>query len=178
MRFCRPKFIHSFTYQSHPAVCAAALAAQVEIQRLLEIGHIQKLGQQLEREIKQKLGGLANVADIRGRGLFWGVEFRHDDGGAWAHEVSAELAAYGEDEYFVDNDACVRFYAAPPWRLRRHEGPERKGDHIMLSPAYTLTEQEVVEGATRIKNVIQRYFEDSVQVSQHMAKDARGAFVS
>ncbi|KAG8165851.1 hypothetical protein KVR01_004403 [Diaporthe batatas] len=173
-----PKFIHSFTYQSHPAVCAAAFATQMEIQRLLEIGHIQKIGERLEREIRHNFSGLSNVTDIRGRGLFWGVELQHDDGGAWAHEVSAELAAFGEEDYFVRNDACVRFYAAPAWRLRRHEGPERKGDHIMLSPAYTLTEKEVVEGVSRIKNVIQRYFDDSVQISYHRAKEARGAFIA
>lgn len=47
----------------------------------------------------------------------------------------------------------------------------------MLSPAYTLSEQEVVEGVSKIKNVIQRYFEDSVQISQHMSKEARGAYI-
>jgi hypothetical protein len=47
----------------------------------------------------------------------------------------------------------------------------------MLSPAFTLTEQDVVEGVSRILNVIRRYFEDSVQIASHRAKDARGAFI-
>ncbi|KAI1840869.1 hypothetical protein JX266_012951 [Neoarthrinium moseri] len=171
-----PKFIHSFTYQAHPTVCAAALSAQREIQILLEAGKIQKLAKCLEREIKEKLYPLGNVADIRGRGLFWGIELQHDDGGAWAHDVSMELVAFGEDDHFIQEDACIRFYGSG-WRLRKHGEPERKGDHIMLSPAFTFTERDIIEGVSRLANVVQRYFRESAYISRHRAKDAKGAFV-
>ncbi|KAI1856996.1 uncharacterized protein JN550_013489 [Neoarthrinium moseri] len=171
-----PKFIHSFTYQAHPTVCAAALSAQREIQILLEAGKIQKLAKCLEREIKEKLYPLGNVADIRGRGLFWGIELQHDDGGAWAHDVSMELVAFGEDDHFIQEDACIRFYGSG-WRLRKHGEPERKGDHIMLSPAFTFTERDIIEGVSRLANVVQRYFGESAYISRHRAKDAKGAFV-
>ncbi|KAK6854888.1 pyridoxal phosphate-dependent transferase [Apiospora arundinis] len=171
-----PKFIHSFTYQAHPTGCAAALATQIEVQRLLEAGRIQRLAECLEREVKKQLGHLSNVANIRGRGLFWGIELQHDDGGPWAHDVAAELVSFGEDDYFVQRDACIRFYASA-WRLRRHEGPERKGDHIMLSPAFTFTEEGIIDAITKLSDVVRRYFENSVHISHHRATVAKGAFV-
>jgi len=175
-KYHSPKFIHSFTYQAHPTGCAAALATQIETQKLLETGHIQRIATCLEHELKKQLRPLNNVADIRGRGLFWGIDLQHDDGGAWVHDVAAELVAYGEDEFFIQEDACIKFYASA-WRLRRHNQTERKGDHIMVSPAFVFSEKGIVEAVSKLANVVRSYFEKSAQISQRRAAIAKGAFV-
>jgi adenosylmethionine-8-amino-7-oxononanoate aminotransferase len=66
-------FVHSQTYQGHPIACAAAC----EIQRIFDeenlVENVRDMGAYLGELLHQRLGGHANVGDIRGRGLFWGV---------------------------------------------------------------------------------------------------------
>lgn len=68
-------FSHGQTYQGHPLACRAAL----EVQRVIEdqdlIANVRKQGALLGKLLKQKLGAYSAVGDIRGKGLFWGIEF-------------------------------------------------------------------------------------------------------
>jgi len=68
-------FSHGQTYQGHPLACQAAL----EVQRIIReddlIANVRKQGALLGRLLKEKLGSHPAVGDIRGKGLFWGIEF-------------------------------------------------------------------------------------------------------
>jgi adenosylmethionine-8-amino-7-oxononanoate aminotransferase len=66
---------HGHTFQAHPTACAAALAVQRIIKRDNILENVQAMGATLELELRQLLGHLPYVGDIRGRGLFWAVEF-------------------------------------------------------------------------------------------------------
>ena len=66
---------HGHTFQAHPTACAAALAVQRIIKRERILENVQAMGQSLELELRQQLRHLPYVGDIRGRGLFWAVEF-------------------------------------------------------------------------------------------------------
>jgi adenosylmethionine-8-amino-7-oxononanoate aminotransferase len=66
---------HGHTFQAHPTACAAALAVQRIIKRDNMLDNVRAMGQCLESELRQQLGHLPYVGDIRGRGLFWAVEF-------------------------------------------------------------------------------------------------------
>jgi len=66
---------HGHTFQAHPTACAAALAVQRIIKRDNILDNVRAMGQCLESELRQQLGHLPYVGDIRGRGLFWAVEF-------------------------------------------------------------------------------------------------------
>jgi adenosylmethionine-8-amino-7-oxononanoate aminotransferase len=66
---------HGHTFQAHPTACAAALAVQRIIKRDNILENVQAMGLTLEVELRQQLGHLPYVGDIRGRGLFWAVEF-------------------------------------------------------------------------------------------------------
>lgn len=66
---------HGHTFQAHPTACAAALAVQRIIKRDSILDNVKAMGQCLELELRQELGHLPYVGDIRGRGLFWAVEF-------------------------------------------------------------------------------------------------------
>ncbi|KAL5351075.1 hypothetical protein ACLOAV_004650 [Pseudogymnoascus australis] len=68
-------FIHGQTYQAHPVACAASLAVQRIIRREGLLPNVQKQGVYLSQLLQNKLGSHRNVGDIRGKGLFWGIEF-------------------------------------------------------------------------------------------------------
>ncbi|HLH00617.1 MAG TPA: aminotransferase class III-fold pyridoxal phosphate-dependent enzyme [Bryobacteraceae bacterium] len=67
-------FAHGHTYEAHPLTLAPAIATIHEMQRLKLVERARDLGPYLG----QKLAGLKNshacVGDVRGLGLFWGVE--------------------------------------------------------------------------------------------------------
>lgn len=69
---------HGHTFQAHPTACAAALAVQKIIKRDNILEQVRRMGDLLEAELNVEIGHLAHVGDIRGRGLFWAVEFMRD----------------------------------------------------------------------------------------------------
>ena len=76
--FRRSGFLHGFTFGGHPVSCAAALA---NLDILLEEdlpGRAKETGAYLRRALEAALGEHPNVGDIRGVGLFLGVELVSD----------------------------------------------------------------------------------------------------
>jgi adenosylmethionine-8-amino-7-oxononanoate aminotransferase len=70
-------FLHHQTFAHHPVACAAGLAALDYLGRHGLIARCARMGKRL----KQKLEGLLehpHVGDVRGKGLFLGVEFVRD----------------------------------------------------------------------------------------------------
>lgn len=68
-------FTHSQTYQGHPVACAAANEVQRIIREDNLLGNASVLGEKLGTLLRERLSSHKNVGDIRGRGLFWGIEF-------------------------------------------------------------------------------------------------------
>jgi len=77
-----------FTYSAHDASCAGALAVLDIMERESLIDRAATMGTRLQGALRDALGGHANVADVRGRGLMIGVEL---DGVASADVVAAAL---------------------------------------------------------------------------------------
>ena len=67
-------FCHGQTYANHPLGCAAALAAIKEYQRLNLIENAKKLGKYLGTCLKELKEVHPSIGDVRGKGLFWGIE--------------------------------------------------------------------------------------------------------
>ena len=67
-------FQHGHTYMGHPTACAAGLAVQrvIEEDGLLE--RVRTMGEVLEQSLTERFGNHHHVGDIRGRGLFRGLE--------------------------------------------------------------------------------------------------------
>lgn len=71
-------FQHGHTYIGHATACAAALAVQRTIAEDNLLANVQARGEQLRARLREALGEHPNLGDIRGRGLFVGVEFVAD----------------------------------------------------------------------------------------------------
>ena len=71
-------FQHGHTYLGHPTACAAALAVQRVIERDHLLDNVRERGEQLMARLRERLGSHPHVGDLRGRGLFAGVELVAD----------------------------------------------------------------------------------------------------
>ncbi|MCR9213150.1 MAG: aspartate aminotransferase family protein [Proteobacteria bacterium] len=71
-------FQHGHTYMGHPVSCSASLAVHhyIEENNLLE--NVVRRGRQIREGLEARLGNNPFVGDIRGRGLFIGVELVAD----------------------------------------------------------------------------------------------------
>lgn len=65
---------HATTYGGSPLGCAVGLAVLGEMQRLELPQRAAELGERLLADFRQRLDGIAGVADIRGKGLMLGIE--------------------------------------------------------------------------------------------------------
>ncbi|KAF9878713.1 putative class III aminotransferase [Colletotrichum karsti] len=144
-------FSHGHTYQGHPVGCAAAL----EVQRIIReddlVANIRRQGALLEKLLHENLDDHPYVGDIRGRGLFWGIEFVSDKRTKEPFPRSADIANQ------------IHLNGLNEFGISLYPGNGTKdgvlGDHVLLAPAYTSTEEEIRHIAERTKYAILRTFE-------------------
>jgi taurine--2-oxoglutarate transaminase len=67
-------FAHGHTYEAHPLTLAAGVAAVGEYKRLALIERSREMGQYLGKQLKTLQDKHPSVGDVRGLGLFWGLE--------------------------------------------------------------------------------------------------------
>ncbi|KAL4978447.1 pyridoxal phosphate-dependent transferase [Aspergillus desertorum] len=133
---CTGTFRHGQTYQGHPISCAAALAVQRVIAEEELLNNVRVMGGYLEVRLRSALKGMKYVGDIRGKGLFWGVEFVKNK--ATKEPFSPEIAlAFKIQETGMKPEFGISLYAG----TGTVDGT--RGDHIILAPAYNTTKEEI-----------------------------------
>ena len=127
-------FVHGQTYQAHPVACAAALAVQRVVAEEGLIQRSAEMGQILRGQLEERFGRHPNVGDIRGRGLFQGLEFLEDRDRKKPFAPGAKIA-----------DRVKR--AALELGLCVYPGTGTvdgvNGDHILLAPPFNVTGDEI-----------------------------------
>ncbi len=71
-------FSHGQTYAMHPMGCAAAVAAIKEYEKHKLVENAAKMGKVLGKRLNELKEDHKSVGDVRGKGLFWGVELVKD----------------------------------------------------------------------------------------------------
>jgi adenosylmethionine-8-amino-7-oxononanoate aminotransferase len=143
-------FQHGHTYIGHPTACAAALAVQRVIQRDQLLPRVQAQGEYLSSRLRQRLGDHPHVGDIRGRGLFMGVELVSD---------RISKVPFNPD---LKLHARIKAQAMQNGLMIYPMGGTidgRAGDHILLAPPFIVTEQQIDE----IVDLLGRSIEQSIQ---------------
>ena len=125
---------HGHTYQAHPISCAAALAVQKILHRDRLVEKCKEAGVILEQLLRQRLGDKKYVGNIRGRGLFWAVEFVKDKQTREPFEPEQTFGLRFQARVF---DKGVAVYPG----AGTVDGS--KGDHAIVSPAYTVKREEL-----------------------------------
>ncbi|KAI1665825.1 Aminotransferase [Pyrenophora tritici-repentis] len=127
-------FNHGQTYQAHPTSCATALAVQEIIKRDQLVTRCAAQGQKLGRLLQDTFKECKHVGDIRGRGLFWCVEFVED---AITKTPFPPKIAFGSILQLAAFDLGVAVYPG----VGTVDG--LKGDHVLVAPPYTVTDAEL-----------------------------------
>lgn len=139
-------FQHGHTYLGHPVACAAALAVQHVIARDGLLSRVRESGRLFEGLLHEALGAHPHVGDIRGRGLFWGVELVGDRASKEPFDPNLSLHAR------VKREAMARGLMVYPMG-GTVDG--RYGDHVLLAPPFIMGAPELELVAKRLHAAIE-----------------------
>ncbi|KAM5435374.1 hypothetical protein McanMca71_005351 [Microsporum canis] len=144
-------FRHGQTYQGHPVGCAAALAVQKIIREEKLLESVKERGILLEGRLREYLEDHPNVGNIRGKGLFWGIEFVKDK--ATKEPFDPKLAV---------GMMVQQLALSPKYSFSIYGGAGTKdgisGDHALLAPPYNCTTEEIEEIARLTAAVVEEVF--------------------
>jgi len=139
-------FQHGHTYLGHPVATAAGLAV---VQEMLEHdlpGQVQSKGVAFEGRLRAAFGQHAHVGDIRGRGLFWGLELVEDRSTKVPFSPSRGLAKKLKANAFENGLIC---YPMSGTRDGKH------GDHVLLAPPFIMTEAQMDEVVSKLSQALE-----------------------
>ena len=129
-------FQHGHTYIGHPVASAAALAVvKALIERDLFI-RVKQQGKTFEKALRDTFGKHDNIGDIRGRGLFWGIELVADQTTKTPLDPAMQIAKKIKAATFDEGLICY-----PNSGTR--DG--KSGDHILLAPPFIITDEQISE---------------------------------
>ena len=127
-------FQHGHTYMGHPTAAAAGLAVQqaIEDEGLLE--RVCVMGARLEESLTERFGNHRHVGDIRGRGLFRGIELVEDRATKAPFDPGSALNARIKRAAMADGLMCYPMGGTIDGR---------QGDHILLAPPFIIDDSHV-----------------------------------
>ena len=140
-------FQHGHTYLGHAVACAAALAVQQVIERDGLLEQVRRRGEQFAGRLREAFGEHPNVGDIRGRGLFIGMEFVADRATREpfdpALQVNSTLKRIAMDNGLM----CYPMGGTIDGR---------RGDHVLLAPPFIATEDDIEQIVLRLQRALGR----------------------
>ena len=138
-------FLHGHTYIGHPVAAAAALAVQEVIERDGLLQQVQRRGATLKRMLGDVFGQHPHVGDIRGRGLFVGIELVRDRASKEPFAPQRRLHAA------IKNEAMARGLMVYPMG-GTIDG--QRGDHILLAPPFIVSASDLSEIVARLAEAL------------------------
>ncbi|MDR4305990.1 aspartate aminotransferase family protein [Chelatococcus sambhunathii] len=138
-------FQHGHTYMGHPTAAAAAVAVQTVIERDRLLDNVVAMGDRLRRRLEERFGDAPHVGDVRGRGLFVGVEIVEDRAAKTPFDPALKLHAH------VKREAMARGLMVYPMG-GTVDGV--RGDHVLLAPPFIVTETEIDEIVVRLGDAV------------------------
>jgi adenosylmethionine-8-amino-7-oxononanoate aminotransferase len=127
-------FQHGHTYMAHPTACAAGLAVQQTIVEEQLLGRVRQQGARLHEMLVDRLGAHPHVGDIRGRGLFIGLELVAERASKRPFAPDRRLHAR------VKSEALARGLMCYP-NAGTIDGV--RGDHVLLAPPYVISDADL-----------------------------------
>ncbi|NHF74600.1 aspartate aminotransferase family protein [Paracoccus xiamenensis] len=138
-------FQHGHTYLGHPIAAAAADKVVEIMSRPGMMENVNAMGRHLQDALEASLGQHPHVGDLRGRGLFRGIELVAD------REAKAPLDPGLKTHAKIKKAAMARGLMCYPMG-GTIDG--MRGDHVLLAPPYIISADEVDQLVDRLSAAI------------------------
>ena len=136
-------FAHGHTYIGHATACAAALAVAGVIDQEDLLANVQQMGGLLRDELQNAFAEHPHIGDIRGRGLFVGVELVDNK----ADKTPAAASLAGK----IKNEAMQQGLIIYPGG---GTADGTTGAHILLAPPFIYNADNVDELVGKLQSVL------------------------
>lgn len=129
-------FQHGHTFMGHATAVAASLATQRVIREEGLMQNVIERGKSIRERLRDVFADNANVGDVRGRGLFVGVEFVCDRVSKKPFDPALKIHNQVQKAAFDEGLMCYGMGGTIDGQF---------GDHILLAPPYNLSEAQETE---------------------------------
>ena len=140
-------FQHGHTYIGHATACAAALAVQHTIEKEGLLSRVIELGNGLNTRLHERFDSHPNIGDIRGRGLFRGIELVQSRETKSTFDPSLKLHAKIKAAAMEEGLMCYPMGGTIDGL---------NGDHILLAPPFILQDNHLDELVDKLARSIDR----------------------
>ena len=138
-------FQHGHTYLGHPVATAAGCAVLEAILSRDLVSRVRTMGERFDKALKDQFSEHAHVGDIRGRGLFRGIELVADKVSKSPVAPEKRLAAGIKKAAFEQGLICYPMSGT-------RDGVN--GDHILLAPPFIIEDDQIDEVVTKLDTAI------------------------
>lgn len=129
-------FQHGHTYIGHPVATAAALAVVTELTTRALPARAGVMGEKLQAALQAEFGQHPNVGDIRGRGLFRGLELVADRETKTPFDPAHGVAGKIKKAALAEGLICYPMSGTRDGRV---------GDHVLLAPPFIIEDAQIDE---------------------------------
>lgn len=150
-------FQHGHTYMAHPVAAAAGLAVVKAILEPGVLSGVKAMGDKLQTALVAALGQHPHIGDIRGRGLFIGIEIVKDRSSKTPFPPSMGIAGKIKKAAFENGLICYPMAGT-------RDG--KQGDHILLAPPFIMTVAQIPEIVVPLQNAVQSIISGSYKQEQ------------
>jgi len=134
-------FQHGHTYMGHPTACAAAEAVLHKVGSPDMLARIRTLGAALRARLEDRFGNHPHVGDVRGRGLFLGLELVEDRATKAPFDPARKVHAQVKAKAMEAGLMCYPMGGTIDGQ---------RGDHVLLAPPYICTEDDLDDIVARL----------------------------
>ena len=140
-------FQHGHTYMGHAMAAAAANAVLEAIEARDLLAQVRMRGAELEAALQSAFGQHPHIGDIRGRGLFRGLELVADRDSKAPFDPALKLHARVKSAAMEEGLICYPMGGTI-------DGA--RGDHILLAPPFILSSDQIGELTGKLARAVDR----------------------
>lgn len=139
------EFAHGHTYIGHATACAAGVAVQSVLDKENLLDNVVARGEQLRSLLRTTFENHPHVGDIRGRGLFVGIELVKDKVTKEPPTVNPGLPSWLKNRAMEEGLVCYPGGGTVDGK---------NGAHILLAPPFIYTAAHVEELVAKLKVIL------------------------
>jgi len=142
-------FQHGHTYLGHPVASAAALAVLNAIEQRQLLTAVATQGEKIRDALGKRFGDRSYIGDIRGRGLFIGIEFVNDKVSKQAFDPALGMHARLKRAAMANGLICYPMGGTVDGK---------QGDHMLLAPPFIIEDEHIAELLDKLDSAMTEVF--------------------